>query len=134
LRSRKEQREFDWMRLDSTLKKSRPRYISSQKISTLFVFTGYAWNRQPIFRFASIHGRACFILVVYSIKYEYIYLRSLFLWFLFEVHIATEVTPIYIFRLWIVPGLSQKLTSTQKTNFLSVCQKRFNQIWKYQYK
>jgi hypothetical protein len=27
---------FDWMRLDSALKKSRPRYISAQKISTLF--------------------------------------------------------------------------------------------------
>jgi len=27
-----------------------------------------------------------------------------------------------------------ELTSTQKKNFLSVCQKRFNKIWKYQYK
>jgi hypothetical protein len=35
LRFRKE-RQFDWMRLDSALKKSRPRYISAQKISTLF--------------------------------------------------------------------------------------------------
>ena len=26
----------DWMRLDSALKKSRPQYISAQKISTLF--------------------------------------------------------------------------------------------------
>ena len=31
MRFRKE-RQFDWMRLDSTLKKSRPRYISAQKI------------------------------------------------------------------------------------------------------
>jgi hypothetical protein len=28
--------KFDWMRLDSALKKSLPRYISAQKISTLF--------------------------------------------------------------------------------------------------
>ena len=27
---------LDWMRLDSALKKSRPQYISAQKISTLF--------------------------------------------------------------------------------------------------
>jgi hypothetical protein len=32
---RKEQ-QFDWMRLDSALKKSRPHYISAQKVSTLF--------------------------------------------------------------------------------------------------
>jgi hypothetical protein len=44
----------------SALKKSRLRYISAQKISTLFWCTEWAsWNRQIIFRFASIHGRAC---------------------------------------------------------------------------
>ena len=41
-------------------KKSRPQYISAQKISTLFWCTEWAWNWQIIFRFASIHGRACF--------------------------------------------------------------------------
>ena len=35
---------------------------SAQNISTLFRCTGWAWNCQIIFRFASIHGRACFIL------------------------------------------------------------------------
>ena len=35
--------------------KSRPRYIS-----TLFWCTEWAWNWQIIFRFASIHVRACF--------------------------------------------------------------------------
>jgi hypothetical protein len=42
--------------------KSRPRYISAQKISTLFWCTEseWAWNWQIIFRFASIHARACF--------------------------------------------------------------------------
>jgi hypothetical protein len=40
--------------------KSRPRYISAHKISTLFWCTEWAWNWQMIFRFASIHGRACF--------------------------------------------------------------------------
>jgi hypothetical protein len=36
--------------------KSRPRYISAQKISTLFWCTEWAWYWQIIFRFASIHG------------------------------------------------------------------------------
>jgi hypothetical protein len=54
-------------------KKSRPWYISAQNISTLFWCTGWAWNWQIIFRFASIHGRACFILcelkrALYGIK------------------------------------------------------------------
>jgi hypothetical protein len=42
--------------------KSRPRYISAQKISTLFWCTEseWAWNWQIIFRFASIHACACF--------------------------------------------------------------------------
>ena len=35
---------------------------SAQDISTLFRCTGWAWNCPIIFRFASIHGRACFIL------------------------------------------------------------------------
>ena len=39
----------------SALKKSRPRYISA-----LFWCTEWAWNWQIIFRFVSIHGRACF--------------------------------------------------------------------------
>jgi hypothetical protein len=30
------ERQLDWMRLDSALKKSRPIYISTQKFSTLF--------------------------------------------------------------------------------------------------
>jgi hypothetical protein len=50
-------------------------YLSPKKISTLFwctvwawnwqIFwcTGWAWNWQIIFRFASIHGRAWFILI-----------------------------------------------------------------------
>jgi len=59
LRSRKE-REFDWTRLPWTLKKSSPTYLGP-KISTLFWCTGWTWYRQIIFRFASIHGRACFI-------------------------------------------------------------------------
>jgi hypothetical protein len=43
-------------------KKCHPRYISAQNISTLFWCTGWAWNWQIMFRFASNHGRACFIL------------------------------------------------------------------------
>ena len=57
MRFRKE-RQFDWMRLDSALRKSRPRYISA-----LIWCTGWAWNWQIIFKFASIHGRACFNIV-----------------------------------------------------------------------
>ena len=45
-------------------KKSRPQYISAQKISTLFWCTAWVWNWKIIFRFASIHGPACFILNV----------------------------------------------------------------------
>jgi hypothetical protein len=53
-------------------KKNRPQYISAQKISTLFD-AGWAWNCQIIFRCASIHGRAGFILcelkrALYGIK------------------------------------------------------------------
>ena len=44
----------------SAISKSRPRYISAQRISTLFWCTKWTWNVQIIFRFASIHGRACF--------------------------------------------------------------------------
>ena len=40
--------------------KVKSRYILAQKISTLFWCTEWAWNWQIIFRFASIHGRACF--------------------------------------------------------------------------
>ena len=49
-------------RLVSTLKKSSPTYVGP-KISTPFWCTGWAWNRQIISIFASIHGRACFILL-----------------------------------------------------------------------
>ena len=51
------------MRLDLALNKSRPQYISAQKILTLWC-TGWAWNCQIIFRCASIHGRAGFILLL----------------------------------------------------------------------
>ena len=34
--TRIKERQVDWMRLDSALKKSRPQYISAQIISTLF--------------------------------------------------------------------------------------------------
>jgi hypothetical protein len=34
--TRIKERQLDWMRLDSALKKSRPQYISAQKILTLF--------------------------------------------------------------------------------------------------
>jgi hypothetical protein len=44
----------------SALKKSGPRYISAQNISTLFWCTEWAWNWQIIFRHAIIHGRARF--------------------------------------------------------------------------
>ena len=44
----------------SALNKSRPWYISAQKIWKLFWCTEWAWNWQIIFRFASIHGRARF--------------------------------------------------------------------------
>jgi hypothetical protein len=61
LRFRKE-RQFDWMRLDSALKKkSSPIYLGPKYLDT-FWFTGWAWNCQIIFRFATNHGRACFIL------------------------------------------------------------------------
>ena len=53
--------EISWgttrVRLNETRfdpKKSRPRYISAQKISTLFWCTGWACNWQIILRFASI--------------------------------------------------------------------------------
>ena len=54
------------MRLDSALKKSRPQYISAQKILTLLCT---ACNCQIIFRCASIHGRAGFILVPKKVSY-----------------------------------------------------------------
>ena len=34
--TRIKERQLDWMRLDSALRKIRPQYISAQKISTLF--------------------------------------------------------------------------------------------------
>jgi hypothetical protein len=71
LRSRNE-REFDWMRLDSTLYLG-PKNLG-RKISHLFWYTGWAWNWQIIFRFASIHGRVCFILS--TVKYNSIILFS----------------------------------------------------------
>ena len=66
----------NWMRSNLELLpvinvKSRPWYISAQKISTLFWCTELAWNWQIIFRFASIHGRAlhCTTTTVHSKKY-----------------------------------------------------------------
>jgi hypothetical protein len=82
----------------SALKKSRLRYISAQKISTLFWCTEWAsWNRQIIFRFASIHGRAClnrwkehpYIVLQYTPKstqkfiFSFIFFFFLFFFFLF---------------------------------------------------
>jgi hypothetical protein len=61
-RFRKE-RQLDWMRLDSALKKSSPIYLGPKNLDT-FWCTGWAWNCQIIFRCASIHGRAGFILMV----------------------------------------------------------------------
>jgi hypothetical protein len=49
------------MRLDSALKKSSPIYLGPKNLDT-FWCTGWAWNCQIIFRCASIHGRAGFIL------------------------------------------------------------------------
>jgi hypothetical protein len=46
--------------LPDTNVKCHPRYILAQKVSTLFWCTDWAWNWQITFRFASIHGRACF--------------------------------------------------------------------------
>jgi hypothetical protein len=48
LRFRKE-RQLDWMRLDSALIKSRPRYISALKNIDTCWCTGWAWNCQIIF-------------------------------------------------------------------------------------
>ena len=68
LRCRNE-REFDWIRLDSTLKESSPIYLGPKNIApNLLWCTGWAWNWQIIFKFASIHGRACFILS--TVKYN----------------------------------------------------------------
>ena len=60
---RRRDHEITRVRLNETRfgpKKSRPRYISAHKISTLFWCNEWAWNWQTIFRFVSIHGRACF--------------------------------------------------------------------------
>jgi hypothetical protein len=88
---------FDWMRLDSILKKSRPQYIPAPKISTLFWWTGWAWNWQIIFRFASIHGRACFIL-----------------------YFTYNDPKRYFASLTVAVLKSQKLISTQKKKFVSM--------------
>jgi hypothetical protein len=40
-----------------------PIYLGPKNLDT-FWCTGWAWNCQIIFRFASIHGRACFIRVI----------------------------------------------------------------------
>ena len=56
------ERQLDWMRLDSALKiRSSPIYLGPKNLDT-FWCTGWAWNCQIIFRCASIHGRAGFIL------------------------------------------------------------------------
>ena len=52
------------MRLDSALKKSSPVYLGPTNLDT-FWCTGWAWNCQIIFRCASIHGRAGFILLIF---------------------------------------------------------------------
>ena len=52
------ERQLDWMRLDSALKKVVP---NSPKNLVTFWCTGWAWNCQIIFRCASVHGRAGFI-------------------------------------------------------------------------
>ena len=49
------------MRLDSAQKKSFPICLGLKNLDT-FWCTGWAWNYQIIFRCASIHGRAGFIL------------------------------------------------------------------------
>jgi hypothetical protein len=89
LRSRKE-RELDWTRLVSTLKKSAP-YLGP-KILTLFWCTGWAWNRQIIFRFTSIHGHACFIL---SIKKVWDTVRNDTCTCTWKTHIFFIFSPLY---------------------------------------
>jgi hypothetical protein len=52
-------------------KKASPIYLGPKNLDT-FWCAGWAWNCQIIFRFASIHGHACFILlqnVIYIIKF-----------------------------------------------------------------
>jgi hypothetical protein len=44
-------------------KKLSPIYLGPKNLDT-FWCTGWVWNCQIIFRFASIHGRACFILII----------------------------------------------------------------------
>jgi hypothetical protein len=60
-----------WMRLDSALKKkSSPIYLGPKNLDT-FWWTGWAWNCQIIFRCASIHGRAGFILKLTTCDWFY---------------------------------------------------------------
>jgi hypothetical protein len=69
------------MRLDSALKKKlSPIYLGPKNLDT-FWCTGWAWNCQIIFRFASIHGRACLILcmlkrALYGIKCVLFHINS----------------------------------------------------------
>ena len=72
MRFRKE-RQLDWMRL---LKKvvPAPIYLGPKNLDT-FWWTGWVWNCQIIFRFASILGRSCFILInSYYTKNKHIHL------------------------------------------------------------
>jgi hypothetical protein len=48
-------------RFSRTLENLRKRHLSPKNLET-FWCTGWTWNCQIIFRFASFHGRACFIL------------------------------------------------------------------------
>ena len=111
------------MRLDSALKKSCPRYISAQKILTLFWCTGWAWNWQIIFRFTSIHGRACFILYCVDILHpedwwrsiRYYFVIKLFnfvlLLFLYQDHLITRKSLLT----WVLLNLQLHMQSKPNT-------------------
>ena len=53
--------DYILLSMSSILDFSSPIYLGPKNLDT-FWCTGWAWNWQIIFRFASIHGRACFIL------------------------------------------------------------------------
>jgi hypothetical protein len=58
------------MRLDSALKKSSPIYLGPKFLDT-FWCTGWVWYCQIIFRCASIHGRAGFILKLMFLSFRH---------------------------------------------------------------
>ena len=83
-------------------KKSHPRYIS-----TLIWCTDereIVWNWQIIFRFASIHGRACFILIIYcSLKVKTFQEKNNWFVFTFLCYTLTIFLPLhwlYVFLYW----------------------------------